>query len=265
MQYLDDVTGCFIAKIFVINQPVLSTVYRFPSNFRGRTKKNKRRRRHQIERRAITFEKKKGKCPVIEEMSDFSTEEGWRAAGWHEVRVYLGMSEEKVNELVVAGWQPVDLLWASTEGLAELHLAILTKSRIAAAIAKVRAPSVGGVPSDYDVYKQGVSAVRVFVGEQKDLLRFIYDVEMNVKVGSCVGGIRVRVAMNRMDGDAKKWLLMKEKRNERFQTDAGWVQMKEEMNSLWMYVDEEQDALDAIAEMEWDPKTMDGSSFVVRF
>ena len=203
---------------------------------------------------------------MIEEMSDFSTEEGWRAAGWHEVRVYLGMSEEKVNELVVAGWQPVDLLWASTEGLAELHLAILTKSRIAAAIAKVRAPSVGGVPSDYDVYKQGVSAVRVFVGEQKDLLRFIYDVEMNVKVGSCVGGIRVRVAMNRMDGDAKKWLLMKEKRNERFpETDAGWVQMKEEMNSLWMYVDEEQDALDAIAEMEWDPKTMDGSSFVVRF
>src|SRR3989338_1886820 len=51
MQYLDDVTGCFIAKIFVINQPVLSTVYRFPSNFEEERKSIKRRR-HQIERRA---------------------------------------------------------------------------------------------------------------------------------------------------------------------------------------------------------------------
>ena len=144
-------------------------------------------------------------------MADFTTEQRWRAAGWAEARTYLGMSEDKANELLVAGWQPVDLLWVAAEELAELHLATLTRSRISAAAATVKASALRGVTSDYDVYKQSVAAVRVFSGEQKDLLRFIYDVEMNVKTGSNIGAIRVRAAMNRMDGDAKNWLLMKEK------------------------------------------------------
>ncbi len=199
-------------------------------------------------------------------MADTDTEAGWASISWADARVLLGMSEEKMNELEGLGWRPVDLLHATADGLTELHLAGLTRARLNAFVARLKAGGNEKMPSDYDVYKQAVSAIRVFLGEQKDLLRFIYDIEMNVKSGSCLGGIRVRVAINRMDGDAKKWLLMKEKRGERFEeTDDGWVEMKKEMNDLWMYVDEEQDALDSLAEMEWDPSSMDGSVFVVRF
>jgi hypothetical protein len=199
-------------------------------------------------------------------MADYLTEDGWRALSWAEARTHLGMSEEKANELAAAGWQPVDLLWAPSEGLAELHLATLSRARISAAAAAVKSSAGRGGPNDYDVYKQAVAAVKAFSGDQKDLQRFIYDIEMNVKVGSSIGGIRVRVATNRMEGDAKNWLLMKEKRNERFdETDSGWVRMKGEMNDLWAYIDQEQDALDALAELNWDPKDVEVSTFAVRF
>ena len=144
---------------------------------------------------------------------------------WEEAREMLNISDEKVNELREQGVEVRDLFFMTAEDLREFQLSTITRSRIAQ-----RRPDAqrgeNQTPKEKE-FSIGLTGVKTFDGTSEDYENFLFQLESFVKDE----GVRTRVAIAKLDGNALKWYITVGKTFA--ETSAGWQALKVDMNQIF--------------------------------
>ena len=166
---------------------------------------------------------------------------------WEEAQEALNISHEKRAELEAQGVEVRDLFFMTPDDLREHQLLTITRSRIAQR--RMSGPQHGGneLSSKEKEFSTGLSGVKGFDGSTEAFENFTFQLESFIKDS----GVRKRVAIAKLEGNALKWYITVGKTFP--ETQQGWEDLKEDMNKIFSDPHLKSRATEQLRSKKWQP------------